>query len=487
MSPEALEQLLRELPKIGTLIKDRPYRQVWRFELEGRGYYLKFYPRGISRLKRLLRGNPALREFGNLQALQKAGVASPRAVAHLVGFRLNGQVGDAVILEAIEPSVPLDRYVSQLMLEGKPIANRRELSRQIRELLEHLGKAGLGHNDLHLGNFLLADGKVYLVDGYAVHRRGLQFPDIVNLTNGVQHVATRTELMRGWNALGPGGPMPTHNPARRRQWRKFLARTRGENEWFGRLELGSWSGFFFKRSKFVRRWAPASALEVQVEDWQREASKLLGQIEAGELHAIKKSKGGEVLRGKISLGGKDVDVVVKRPFRRKWYRYVNEIGRGSRAARAWRKAWTLVAAEIPTAWPLAVLEKRRLGYVTDAIIILEHVPGPMLTTVDLGLLDPESRDALFRRAGRVLRRIDEVGLSHFDAKSSNWIVREDSKLGPWPILIDVDGIRNRRWHALGISRLLRSMEEHPLYSVADSLALCQGYSPFSRSETRQPK
>ena len=34
--------------------------------------------------------------------------------------------------------------------------------------------------------------------------------------------------------------------------------------------------------------------------------------------------------------------------------------------------------------------------------------------------------------------------------------------------------------ALGIERLLRAMRDHPQYTVADSLALCQGYAPFSR-------
>src|SRR3954469_15661090 len=66
VSAAALEQTLRDLPKVGTLVKDRPYRQVWRFDAGGKGYYLKFYPRLGSRLKRIVRGNPAMREFVRL-------------------------------------------------------------------------------------------------------------------------------------------------------------------------------------------------------------------------------------------------------------------------------------------------------------------------------------------------------------------------------------------------------------------------------------
>src|SRR5690606_24371454 len=93
----SLQHVLRDLPRIGRRVKDRPYRQVWRFEHQGRAYYLKFYPRPGSFWKRMVRGNPALREFRRLQWLQKANAPAPRAVATLLGFELEGATGDAVI------------------------------------------------------------------------------------------------------------------------------------------------------------------------------------------------------------------------------------------------------------------------------------------------------------------------------------------------------------------------------------------------------
>ena len=68
---------------------------------------------------------------------------------------------------------------------------------------------------------------------------------------------------------------------------------------------------------------------------------------------------------------------------------------------------------------------------------------------------------LFRRVGRILRQIERFGFSHFDAKASNWIVRDDDRLGPSPVLIDVDGVRQRQWTALGIRRLLRACASTP--------------------------
>ena len=181
----------------------------------------------------------------------------------------------------------------------------------------------------------------------------------------------------------------------------------------------------------------------------------------------------------MKLAGQLIDVIVKRPRRRYWYRYLTEIGRGPRPWRAWRKAWSLIVRNLPTAWPLAVFERREMGYATDAVLVTERIDGPTLWTINLGLLSAGRGRCSSGGAGRILRLIDQRGLSHFDAKASNWVLRNDERLGPSPVLIDVDGVRTRRWVALGIERLLRSLREKRFYTPEDSLALCRGYAPYA--------
>ena len=58
-------------------------------------------------------------------------------------------------------------------------------------------------------------------------------------------------------------------------------------------------------------------------------------------------------------------------------------------------------------------------------------------------------------------------------------------------MIDVDGVRKLNvWLvAWGVQRLLRDMRQHPQYTPADSLSLCQGYAPFAgrfEQETKTP-
>lgn len=485
--PGELEKLLRDLPSVGSLVKDRPYRQVWRFEHEGKAYFLKFYVReGVNErlhrvrdlFRRLTRGSPAVLEFMRLQALQRAGVPAPRPVAVLVGFRVEQKTGDAVIMDAIEPSQQLDQYLNELDLRGERAPDHRDLSRQVRQLVHQLVRNRLGHEDLHLGNMLVSRGKVYLLDGYAV-RKGMRAQDIFTLAHSAGPYATLTDLMRGWELLVGGRVMPRRNPISSRLRRDFLSRIGGENRYFGRLQFGAWNGVFFRSSKFAKRWANASPLTIDRHDWERELPLLWEKIDRDELLVLKRSRSGDVLASEVTVGGAKLAVVIKRPRKRYWYRYLNEIPRRSRSWRTWVKAWGLIARNLPTAWPLLVMEKRRFGYLTDSISIFERVPGPTLGRIDLDAMGARQRDTLFRRAGRILRAIDQNGLSHFDAKASNWIVRDDPKLGPSPVLIDADAVRFRRWPALGIRRLLRSMKDHGQYTPQDSLSLCLGYAPYS--------
>jgi tRNA A-37 threonylcarbamoyl transferase component Bud32 len=477
-----LEKALRELPRIGKLIKDRPYRQVWRFEFSGHSYYLKFYPTSGWRnwLRKRARGSAALREFHRLQWLQKAGVPSPRAVAALMGFEISGQKGDAVILDGIEPSLQLDQHLNQLALDGKEIPNHLQLVRQLADLLSKLGRAGLGHSDLHLGNFILKDDKVYLLDAYAVHGGGLRTKDIQLLALSAQPYVTRTDLQRVWKSFGSAGPLPASNGRGPSIWRGLLNRAFQHDRYFGHLRDGDWSGHFFRHAKFPHRWSAASRMDIAEKDWQEAWPILLRQIEADQLEVLKRSRSGDVLTGQIVLGGRAIPVVIKRPRKKFWYRYFNEILRGSRPRRAWRKAWQLVVRNIPTAWPMLMMEKRSMGYVTDALIISERIEGQTLASPCWRERGVDEYHELLRRTGRLLRQLEQTGLYLYDAKAENWMVREDEVLGPTPMLIDVDSVRLLNQGG-GLPRLLRSLRENQQleFSRADALALVRGYAPFA--------
>lgn len=479
MTSEQLERALKDLPRYGTLVKDYAYRKVWRVEIGPEAFYLKFYPEKPNRWRRMGRGSLAMREFLRLQWLQKAKVPAARAQSVLMGLNIAGQRGDAVLIEAIEPSVSLLELSQRAHLAGTEIPNHRDLVRQMLEILQAMGRAGLGHSDLHIGNFLVKAGRLYLIDAYPVHKNGILLRDVMALANSASDFATRTDLQRGWNVLGPGGRMPMHNKAVGKVRRKLMSRIYGENKYFGRLSDGGWSGACFKRVGRPRRWSRYSQDEFQAEHWLQAWRELLPRIEADQLTVLKRSAGGDVLEGEMIVGGRPIQVVIKRPRRRHWYRYINELGRGSRARRGWWKSWRCIYREMPCAWPLLLMEKRTLGYPTDAIIVFEKIAGPTLAAVDLDSLEVGDRQTLFHRCGTILRKLESAGLYHWDAKATNWMIRLDDPTGPFPVLVDVDGIRNNWGIGEGMRRLLLSMRSHAQYSREDSLHLCRGYAPFA--------
>jgi tRNA A-37 threonylcarbamoyl transferase component Bud32 len=390
--------------------------------------------------------------------------------------------GDAVILEAIEPSIQLDRYLNDFDMAARSVPDRRRLADQLVELIYQLGGAKLGHVDLHLGNILLSSGRLYLLDGYAVRHGGLKLRHVLMLGHAAGRWATRTEIVRGWRRLMSGQTNPPiGNPLSSRLASKFLRRTRGENPYFGTLAIGKWRGHFVKGLKLPRWWTPASALRVSQADWQREWPALLNRVESGQTASvIKRTRSGEVLADVVHVGGVDVQVIIKRPRRKTLWRRINAFARPGKARRSWFKAWKLIIRGFPTEWPLLLMERRRAGYTCDSILVVARVCGPTLANADLDALDPAAREMLFRRLGRTIRRVEQEGFSHFDSKSSNWIVMTDRARGPIPVMIDVDGVRHYRWDGFGIRRLLRSMKSHPQYTRLDSLHLCQGYAPYAR-------
>jgi len=282
--------------------------------------------------------------------------------------------------------------------------------------------------------------------------------------------------------------MPKVNPVSARLW---SAEFRTQLRSMGALAIRRWRGVYTCRSRFARAGSPASRLQIAHADWERAWPELLQRLESGEFTRLKHDASGEIVMGEVVIAGRSIPVVIKRPRNKFWYRYVLDVFRPSRARRMWVKTWKTIVRGFPTEWPMLLMERRVMGYVTDALVVFERVEGPTLAEVNLDALPPVDRDTLFRRAGRSLRLLEQRGLQHMDAKSTNWVVAPDVH-GPLPVMIDLFGIRTMIFTRVtwGVRRLLRAMREHPQYTPADSLALCSGYAPFSPIDdpaTQSPK
>lgn len=472
-----LQQVLANLQQAGTRLEDSATRQLWQFAVGGHTYHLRFYPRRPiwRRLASLRRSSPAASLFACLQTLQRAKVPAPRAVAILLGYRLDGRYGDALLTGPIPPSTALGQVARQP--DQLPPARRRQLRQQLLDILRSLGTIGIGHSSLGTDSFHIVENGLWLMDIDGLRRGGLKANHVFDLAHRFRPWASDTDLLRGWRHLQGDAPPPADNPRSPRLWAQEVRQSWGQNSCFGHLDAGPWRGQFFKHISHPPAWSALAGTNFSAADWAQAWPKLLTQLQEQGMAVIKDDASGQVLGAQLQFGQRTVDVVIKRPRRRYWYRYINEIGRGSRAARAWHKAWQLVVRDLPTAWPLLMMQKRKLGYVTDQLIVFERLTGRNLLEMDLQALPPDHRTQLMYGVGRLLRQVEQSDLYLYDAKATNWMV-VDSPRGPRPMLVDVDGLRSFPVRGGGWNRLLRSLRTHRQFATEDEAALRRGYRPF---------
>ena len=282
--------------------------------------------------------------------------------------------------------------------------------------------------------------------------------------------------------------MPRTNSASPRQWRKFLERATGENPWFGKISIGDWRGHYFKQSKYSRRWAGRWLPSLRTPPIGNQRGPRFGtKFKKGDATILKSSPSGDIWETTATIHGNLLAVIIKRPYKRYWYRYINEIGRGSRARRAWTKAWKLIARNIPTAWPLLHAGEAALWDMSPTTSSFSSgskaKPSPPL---DLDALTaPSARLDVSPRQAASCGRLIPLGMAHLDAKASNWMITDDPQLGPCPVLIDVDGVRLAPLDCPGHPPLPRA----PCANIPSThrpilLALCRGYAPNSRIAPR---
>lgn len=465
MTAEAFETHLRELERHATLIGTRGGRETWRFGFNGKLYDLHFYPQGQA-----LSASDGPKEYAGLKTLQDFKIPAVRVVAMMAGFRFAQRKGNAVILHAANTAVRLS--------EMTPTPRQRyAIADQILTILMQLSDNGIGYEDLSLESFVYCEGRVLIAEGSGVRSGRLSAEQLMRFAHNADPFASTADRVRAWRRLrGDDESTPPVDRARPQRYARNLKRDNVE-----RIRVGEWSGWFRPQSNRPLVYAKASRLLITREDWVREWPRLAEQMRGDQLEILKRDASGDILAGELTLQSRPIDVVVKRPGNKYLYRKILQFVRASRAKRLFDKTRWLLVRQIDVEYPLIVMERRVLGYAVESVAVFEKVPGETLEHIDLDAFGAADRENLFRACGRVLRRIEQTGLAHPDAKSSNWIVTRPAGEAdpPRPVLIDAYGVRplTAFLQVRGLLRLLRAMKNHPQYTRMDSLHLCQGFSP----------
>lgn len=159
--PFAAAAELARMAPASAITRDVEGRRTLRFEIDGRGYYLKLQ-RGVGWgriLGELLRLRLPVLGAGNewraIHACHQLGVPTMKAVGYGEHGRGWARRNSFLVTEAIEPAVDLDTYTRSWAETPPPPALKRALLAEVARTARTLHAGGLNHRDFYLCHFLL--------------------------------------------------------------------------------------------------------------------------------------------------------------------------------------------------------------------------------------------------------------------------------------------------------------------------------------------
>jgi hypothetical protein len=239
-------------------------------------------------------------------------------------------------------------------------------------------------------------------------------------------------------------------------WAKRDRRAHRDGKYFATIALpGGWRGHAFLEAKHEVEGAPSTTCRFAAGDWHRWLAALVSDESLRRPSGlIKRSHSAHVSRLTMPDALGNIDVIVKRSLPRTAWRLFRNAFRASRDLRAWQRGYALLNRDLPTARPLAVLERRFLGLRLDSLVVTEVIRDSVdletLAACVLPTLSPwqqrRTKDALIGQLVRLIKQMHERGFAHRDFKAPNVLIAGlDGGLAairPW--LIDLDGLRLRR-------------------------------------------
>jgi serine/threonine protein kinase len=213
--------------------------------------------------------------------------------------------------------------------------------------------------------------------------------------------------------------------------------------------------------------------------------------------SLKDSPSSHVIEVELKAGDEIRPVILKRFAVTYWHDPLVSLVRTPPAQRSWLNGHRLLGCGIPTARPLAVLGRQRLGLMREGYLMTERLAGACDLLQYVALLDPlpppERRgrlNQLIEQVARLIRDLHQRRFSHRDLKAANVLVaarsdnvdiqRYEVAPGQQLFLIDLVGLERCRWlskrrRLRNLARLHTSFCAHPAVRRTDKLRFLRVY------------
>ncbi len=291
---------------------------------------------------------------------------------------------------------------------------------------------GLVQEDAHLGNFLLKDGRFYVIDGDAI--RGPASPadctgNLALLLAQLQPQAEATMRTALLQAYRSGNPGATTDEA---QLAAASARAR-QARLADYLDKSLRDCSLFKSAHSVDRFFSIVRSETGL------LAPLIHDPDAWLERGIPLKRGRTATLARVEVNGRQL--VIKRYNIKGPGHALSRSWRPSRAWQSWLEGHRLSFLGIATPRPLALIEKRAGPLRGKAWLISEYCDGESLASRfhDPDTVPPASDlDAI----GELMRRLVAARISHGDLKATNLLWCDDQ-----PHLVDLDAMRQHAGEA----------------------------------------
>ncbi len=494
-------------------IKQNASRTVYRTKIQGRQAYLKHYHSHslIHRLGRLVGLSDAKCEMRYSRYLSTNAVAAVPVLA--------AKCDDGVewlVTEGVAPAERAHEWHARKL--GGGAEGKREIQRAIvalGQLIARMHEIGVIHRDLHTGNILIrtdaADPRCVLMDLHRMRRRRrlsrrARVANLAQIFHDRADWTTRTERLRflkrylqvsDVSGTLRGWALMVEEFAWRHRRGLYAQRDRriaSDNRYFARINLGDfWKGHVILASKRNLTDSKAALTTFKVSEW-KSALAHPRELLKGDCEVIKDTPSVRIVRRRLTVGGRDLDVYVKSPRRKQAWKIIADCFRLGRAVRAFRMGHALLTRRIPTVLPLVVLERRIGPLRLESMLITETVDAEKLNTflnkwLTVRLTGDAPLDAAQQRRlgrqvlwgmGRMLQRLHDSSFHHRDLKGPNMLVQWSPGESPQIVLVDLDGLQRvrcmtmrRRFH--GLMRLNVSLLRCPPVNHAGRLRMLLGY------------
>jgi tRNA A-37 threonylcarbamoyl transferase component Bud32 len=356
------------------------------------------------------------RERAGLKAIIGAGVPCPQEVWSLVdeggGYFLATEfLDDAVTMQDCYKGLPLQQF--------KPLLS------DALYLIGQLHRSGSMQADIHLDNFLLSGGKLFVIDGGGVEPLSDPLGNLALFF--AQMIPDYDVLVSGViESYGKGAPsaaelLPAIERAREQRIKRYLAKT-------------TRSCTQFKVTKTPHAFI---ALERSFESERLDQIMREPEVALGQGHFLKRGNTSTVVQVKGNTG----EWVLKRYNIKNFWHGLSRCFRPSRAWVSWKSAHRLELLGIATPKPVAMRENRSGPLRREAYLITECAEGYDLQKWLLKTKDTQIPEWLDHQVRRLFDILWVGRVSHGDMKATNLIV-----VGEILLVIDLDALK---WHGAG--------------------------------------